>query len=249
MVSSGFFPPPSACFCGAATPITVISVPSRRICCPTGSSPLGNSVAAVSWPITADGRAMLFIRLVEPAAEIEIEIEDPRNRRRISLQDYVLGPHVAAPHVRRTRAQFRMKNSQRRRRRFHVRQLRKVLCPFALELLALQHFRREPSQSGPGKSVANDDVRTEALHRTKHVRVEPRNDGADGDHRTHADHNPEHREKRSQGIPAQSIDRQNHRLAHMPDFLIALHFTQLRTLAAASPPRITLIPTAAPQPD
>src|SRR5271154_3113447 len=104
-----------------------------------------------------------------------------------------------------------------------MRKLRELLSPFTLELLALQHLRGKPSKRRPRESIANDNVRAQALHRTKHVGVETADHRTYGNDGAHADDDAQHRQRRSQRIPAQCIQGESHYLAQVSPSLLADH--------------------------
>jgi len=138
---------------------------------------------------------VLLVNGREPAAALERDLKDALDLRRIALQDDVFRAHIAAADVAGACAEFGPKNAQGRRGGFHAGQLRNLLRPFGFELLAREPLAGRPAQAGPGKAIADHDVRAEVFDRADDVGVQAVDHGADGDDRADSNDDAENGER------------------------------------------------------
>ena len=158
---------------------------------------------------------MFHIRIRQPPAAFQLDVENLGDLRRVSLQDHIFRAVSAAPKVRRAGTKLGHENTQRRRRGRHMRQPPHVFRPLRLQLLSREPFARRPRERGPGKPEGNDRVRAELADAAQHVFIQPVDHRAHGNHGRNADDDAENRQRRTQWIDAERVHRQCERLAEV----------------------------------
>src|SRR5438309_1321533 len=87
---------------------------------------------------------VISVGLVEHPPIFDLEVEDASDRRRIPLQDHVLGAVDASAQVRRARSELWHEDAHRGRSGGDMRQLGHVLGPFRLQFLSSKPFAWRP---------------------------------------------------------------------------------------------------------